>query len=106
MTAADLQALITKGEDSHLQFTATVHRKPLAKLALTNKASEKTSKKTSMAEKIIAALGANGDISIVNLSTMVGVTTRTIERNIQKLRNQGLLRRIGLAKGGRWEVNE
>jgi predicted HTH transcriptional regulator len=32
------------------------------------------------------------------------VTERSIERNIRKLQDQGLLRRIGPAKGGYWEV--
>ena len=32
------------------------------------------------------------------------VTGRSIERNLQKLQQAGALKRIGPAKGGRWEV--
>jgi predicted HTH transcriptional regulator len=32
------------------------------------------------------------------------LSSRSIERNIRKLQEQGRLRRIGPAKGGHWEV--
>ena len=38
------------------------------------------------------------------MSEIVGVTERTIERNIEKLRKKGLSNRIGPDKGGYWEV--
>ena len=68
-------------------FTATVHRKM-----------GKTS------GKILAALKEDGHLTIPELASMIGVTERSIERNIRKLQEQGLLRRIGPAKGGHWEV--
>ncbi len=39
-----------------------------------------------------------------NLSIFIGVTERSIERNIQKLQKEGKLKRIGIAKGGHWQV--
>ncbi len=68
-------------------FTATVHR---------------TSGKTS--GKILAALTQDGNLTIPELAALIGVTERSIERNIKNLQEQGLLRRIGPAKGGHWEV--
>ena len=38
------------------------------------------------------------------LSEHVGISSRKIEQNIGKLKELGLLRRIGPAKGGHWEV--
>jgi len=76
-------------------FTATVHRK--AEIS-----SEKTSGKTS--GKILAALKLDGELTIPELADLIGVTERSIERNIRKLQEQGRLRRIGPAKGGHWEV--
>lgn len=67
-----------------------------------SKTSEKTSGKTS--EKIVAALAVNRFMTIAELATSVGVTTRSIERNLQKLQDKGRLRRIGADKGGHWEV--
>jgi len=63
---------------------------------------EKTSGKTS--GKILKIVGENGQVTIPELAETIGVTERSIERAIQKLQTQGLLRRIGPAKGGRWEV--
>jgi len=34
------------------------------------------------------------------------LTTRGIEWNIAKLKQKGLLKRVGSAKGGYWEVKE
>lgn len=72
-------------------FTATVHRR-----------AETNSGKTS--GKILAALKQNGNLTIPELSSIIGVTERSIERNIKKLQEQDRLRRVGPAKGGRWEV--
>jgi Fic family protein len=62
----------------------------------------KTSEKTS--EKIVAALIRNSSITIAELAKSVGVTPRSIERNLQKLQEAGRLRRVGADKGGYWEV--
>lgn len=75
-------------------FTVTVHRKT-GELP-------KTSRKTS--GKVLAALEMNGELTIPELADLIGVTGRSIERNIRNLQQQGQLRRIGPAKGGRWEV--
>lgn len=72
----------------------------LAKTA--EKASEKMSGKTS--EKIITALQGNPSFTIAELAKTLGVSNRTIERNLQKLQQKGRLRRIGPAKGGHWEI--
>jgi ATP-dependent DNA helicase RecG len=86
-------------------FTATVHRKPVGELTRvirSPKPSGKTSGKTS--GKILAALKEDGYLTIPDLASMIGVTNRSIERNIKKLQEQNRLRRIGPAKGGYWEV--
>lgn len=45
------------------------------------------------------------EITIPELAIKIGVTERSIERNIQKLQQEGVLRRIGGRKEGRWKVN-
>lgn len=64
--------------------------------------SGKTSGKVS--GKILAAVRGNPAITIPELAELTGVSTRTIERHLQKLQEQGRLRRIGPAKGGYWEL--
>ena len=43
-------------------------------------------------------------ITIPELAVLTAITERSVERNIQKLQKNGLLRRVGGRKEGRWEV--
>jgi predicted HTH transcriptional regulator len=45
-------------------------------------------------------------ITIAGLAQSVGVTDRAIKKQIEKLKAQGRIRRIGPDKGGHWEVVE
>ncbi|MDQ8187674.1 helix-turn-helix domain-containing protein [Pelagicoccus sp. SDUM812002] len=65
-------------------------------------ASEKTSEKTS--EKIVHLMAQNQQITIAEMSEKIGVTTRSIERNIKKLQAVGRIKRVGGDHGGHWEV--
>jgi len=38
------------------------------------------------------------------MAEKIGITERSIQRNIQKLQTDGLLRRVGGRKEGLWEV--
>ena len=82
-------------------FTATVHRHALLDAKLVPKI---TSGKTS--GKILAAVRQTTGITIPELAALIGITERSVERNIRKLQNDGRLLRIGPAKGGHWEVLE
>lgn len=75
-----------------------------ADLGLATKTSEKMSEKTS--EKIVRYLLADKNITIADLALAIGVTARSVERNIQKLQSAGRIRRVGPDKGGWWEVEE
>ncbi len=46
----------------------------------------------------------NPGITIPQLSKIIGITERSIERNIQKLQKERIILRIGPAKGGYWKV--
>ncbi len=60
-----------------------------------------------ISKRIIMLLKSNPTASASELSKKIkGVTPRTIERSIAKLKTQGRLRRIGPDKGGHWEVIE
>ena len=62
----------------------------------------KTSGKTS--GKILASVRQNPQVTIPELSAQIGVTARSIERNLQKLQDEKRLQRIGPANGGHWKV--
>ena len=53
---------------------------------------------------IIDVIKQNNQISIDELALKLNVTRRTIIRDIEKLRKQNLLKRVGPDKGGHWEV--
>ena len=90
-------------------FTATVHRKAKTssrKMAALpgglGKTSVKASGKTS--GKILAAFLQDVNLTIPELASLIGVTERSIERNIKKLQEQRRLHRVGAAKGSHWVV--
>ena len=64
--------------------------------------SEKMSEKTP--ERILSALTGHPEATIAHLSAALGVSNRTIERNLKRLQDQGRIRRVGPAKGGHWEI--
>ena len=64
----------------------------------------KTSVKTSV--KILELVKEDPKITIPEMSNLIGVTERSVERNISKLKKEGTLKRIGSDKGGYWEIIE
>jgi ATP-dependent DNA helicase RecG len=66
--------------------------------------SVKSSEKSS--EKILALLKANPELSAREVAEAMGITSRAVEKQISKLRDENRIRRIGPAKGGHWEVVE
>ena len=55
--------------------------------------------------KLLTLLAENPIISTSELASILGVTRRTIARDIASLKAANQLRRIGPDKGGHWEVN-
>lgn len=43
-------------------------------------------------------------ITIPELSEKIGISTRSIEKAISKLKKDGLLKRIGSTKSGHWKI--
>jgi len=78
-------------------FTVVFKRKRLIL-----KGSEKGSEKSS--EKILRLMKENNKITIEELSKEMELSTRAIEKSIAKLKEKGLIKRIGGAKGGYWEI--
>lgn len=66
------------------------------------KSSGKSSGKTE--DQIIMIIMQNPDITIPEIAAALGLSTRAIEKQISKLKDEGKLIREGPAKGGRWRV--
>jgi len=53
---------------------------------------------------IINEIKKNPQVSYEQLSNLLGVTKMTISRDIEKLKQLDILKRIGPAKGGHWQI--
>jgi ATP-dependent DNA helicase RecG len=114
MVAAGLREPTFKTTEPEGFFRVIFHRSPEFALKEGAPGSEKVSEKTSekMSEKtsektpgrILAALAKNPQATIADLAEVLGVSDRTIERNLKRLQEEGRLRRVGPDKGGYWEV--
>ena len=57
-----------------------------------------------LAEKIMELISDNSEIKMSEIAEKLGVTTRTIEREIKKMREAGRVKRVGGKRYGHWEV--
>jgi ATP-dependent DNA helicase RecG len=55
---------------------------------------------------ILKIINRNSQITTEKIANHLGVTKRTILRDIDKLKELGILHHIGSAKGGYWEIKE
>jgi len=55
-------------------------------------------------EKIIEIMRTRPTASAKTIGEEIGVTTRGVEKCIRRLRDAGLVERMGAAKGGHWVV--
>ena len=92
-------------------FTATIYRNEIEGFVVSSDPESvgKTSGKRresvgKVAGEILLAIEHNNAITIPQLASLIGVTERSIERNIQKLQAVNRLKRIGGRKEGHWEV--
>ena len=65
------------------------------------KCREKTTKSR---EKIVALLSEDGKLSAVALAEKIGISAKSVEKHLANLKADGLIERIGPAKGGYWKV--
>lgn len=81
-------------------FRVNLYRTPVSKGS--EKGSVKSSVKSS--DKIIEAIRQNPSVTIEELAKITQTTTRSVEKNLKKLKDQNRIARIGAANGGKWEV--
>ena len=60
--------------------------------------------KESSREKIIRLLGENGNMTTATLAEAIGVTPKAIEKQLSRLKAEGVISRVGPDKGGHWIV--
>ena len=55
-------------------------------------------------EKIINIIQNNPTVTQLELSNMLQISTKAVEKHIKNLKEDGIIRRVGPDKGGHWEV--
>jgi predicted HTH transcriptional regulator len=63
-----------------------------------------TENSTDRINKILKIIIENNQITISMIAQYIGVTKRTILRDIEKLKNENILARVGAKKGGHWKI--
>lgn len=71
---------------------------PIMSVEMADKVTGKT------AAALLNALQQTPDATIPQLAKVTGVSVRTVERQLQKLQQQGRLKRVGSKKSGYWQV--
>lgn len=66
------------------------------------KSNQKSSQKSN--QKILTAMSNNPNITIKELQELIGLSESGVKKVIRKLTSDGLIKRVGAAKGGHWEV--
>ena len=65
---------------------------------------ESKEKPTKSRDKVIALLSEDGKLSAVALAEKIGISAKAIEKHLANLKAEGIIERIGPAKGGYWKI--
>jgi len=57
-------------------------------------------------KKILKLIAKNPQISKREMAGKIGISTTAIDKNLNSLKKRGILKRIGSAKGGHWELED
>ena len=61
---------------------------------------------TGVMKGILDLVRTNNDIKTIEIAEKLGITRETVSRNITKLRESGLIERVGSDKYGYWKVKQ
>ena len=57
-------------------------------------------------DKIIALIAEDGKLSAAALAEKIGISAKAVEKQLAKLKAEGIIDRKGPAKGGEWVVKK
>ena len=87
-----------------MDLQRTTEENPDQPMEMEQESSLKSSLKSS--QKILELISASPSITISEIADRLGMTTRGVDKNIKRLKEQGVICRVGPDKGGHWEVIE
>jgi len=86
------------------QFISVFKRKHIKMEKGAEKWSEKWSELSDRQKGILEVIKENSQITRKELSANIGINQSAIQKHLDKLKQKGILKRIGPDKGGYWEV--
>ena len=98
MTTKELKRIIKENDFEVVLYKQKLNKDIKDKLNVTDNVTDNRLK------KIIELINKNNTISTIELSKFINVSKRTILRDIDKLKNQNIIRRIGNEKTGHWQI--
>ena len=98
------RGFMTSMMEQNLQNEITTYLDSIGVEESREKTSKGGEKPTKSRDKIIALLSANGKLSAVALAEKIGISAKAIEKHLANLKAEGIIERIGPAKGGYWKV--
>ena len=95
---------IEQEKQPDMDLQRTTEENPGQPMEMEQESSLKSSLKSS--QKILELISASPSITISEIADRLGMTKRGVDKNIKRLKEQGIIRRVGPDKGGHWEVIE
>ena len=98
------RAFMTSMMEQNLQNEIATYLDSIGVEESREKTSKGGEKPTKSRDKIIALLSENAELSAVALAKKIGISAKAIEKHLANLKADGIIERIGPAKGGYWRV--
>ena len=109
-----IKALVATREDDDLEIfrafmSSMMEQNLLSQIAnylesIGEEEEESREKPQKSREKIVALLSEDGKLSAMALAGKLGISAKSVEKHLANLKADGIIERIGPAKGGHWKV--
>ena len=109
-----IKALVATREDDDLEIfrafmSSMMEQNLLSEIAnylesIGEEEEESREKPQKSREKIVALLSEDGKLSAMALAGKLGISAKSVEKHLANLKADGIIQRIGPAKGGHWKV--
>lgn len=103
-SSAGAAAPVAATQPEQGQASAPTHPRHVSQFAKRSIAAAKNIDLTNTDEYILKVLNANGRATAPRIGDLLGVSESTVRRSFKKLRNLGLIERVGSDKAGYWKV--
>ena len=98
------RTFMTTMMEQNLLNEITIYLESIDEVESREKTTKSREKPQKSREKIVALLSEDGKLSAVALAKEIGISAKSVEKHLANLKADGIIERIGPAKGGYWKV--